>query len=46
MLRGVLPSALGFDLLRMPTFLELSRQPDRFRQQVEAQRHGAWVVAL
>ena len=43
-LRGQLPSALWFDLLRTATFLELSQQPDRFRQQIEAQRRGSWVV--
>lgn len=43
-LRGALPSALWFDLLRTSTFLELSQQPDRFRQQIEAQRRGTWVV--
>ena len=43
-LRGVLPSALWFDLLRTGTFLELSQQPDRFRQQIEAHPHGSWVV--
>jgi predicted AAA+ superfamily ATPase len=43
-LRGALPSATWFDLLRTTTFLELSQQPDRFRQQVEAQPRGSWVV--
>jgi predicted AAA+ superfamily ATPase len=43
-LRGALPSALWFDLLRTGTFLELSQQPERFRQQVEAQPRGSWVV--
>jgi uncharacterized protein len=43
-LRGVLPSALWFDLLRTGTFLELSQQPDRFRQQCEAQPRGSWIV--
>lgn len=43
-LRNVLPSALWFDLLRTSTFLELSQQPERFRQQVEAQPRGGWVV--
>ena len=43
-LRGVLPSAVWFDLLRTATFLELSQQPDRFRQQIEAQPRGNWVV--
>jgi predicted AAA+ superfamily ATPase len=36
--------ALWFDLLRTSTFLELSQQSDRFRQQVEAQAPGSWVV--
>lgn len=43
-LRSALPSALWFDLLRTGTFLDLSRQPDLFRQQVEAQPRGSWVV--
>src|SRR6266511_4127027 len=43
-LRSVLPGALWFDLLRTRTFLELSQQPDRFRQQIEAQPRGSWVV--
>jgi predicted AAA+ superfamily ATPase len=43
-LRQVLPDALWFDLLRTQTFLALSRQPEAFRQQVEARPEGAWVV--
>lgn len=43
-LRHVLPDALWFDLLRTQTFLSLSRQPDSFRQQVEARPAGSWVV--
>jgi predicted AAA+ superfamily ATPase len=43
-LRSVLPSALWFDLLRTRTFLELSQQPDLFRQMVEGRRRGSWVV--
>jgi hypothetical protein len=43
-LRSVLPKALWFDLLRTQTFLDLSRQPESFRQQVEAQPRGSWVV--
>ena len=43
-LRQVLPGALWFDLLRTQTFLELSRRPDVFRQQVEALPRGSWVV--
>ena len=35
-LRQELADALGFDLLRTQTFLELSQRPDLFRQQVEA----------
>jgi predicted AAA+ superfamily ATPase len=36
--------ALWFDLLRTQVVLELSRQPDSFRQQVEALPRGRWVV--
>jgi len=43
-LRHVLPDALWFDLLRMQTFLALTRQPESFRQQVEARPKGSWVV--
>lgn len=43
-LRGALPSAVWFDILRTATFLELSQQPERFRQQIEAQPRGSWVV--
>ena len=43
-LRHVLPDALWFDLLRTQTFLALARQPESFRQQVEAQPKGSWVV--
>ena len=43
-LRQVLPDALWFDLLRTRTFLELTRQPDSFRQQVLARAKGSWVV--
>lgn len=43
-LRHVLPDALWFDLLRTQTFLSLSRQPESFRQQVEARPAGSWVV--
>ena len=43
-LRHVLPDALWFDLLRTQTFLALTRQPESFRQQVEAQRRNSWVV--
>jgi predicted AAA+ superfamily ATPase len=43
-LRHVLPDALWFDLLRTRVFLDLSQQPELFRQQVEALPHGRWVV--
>ncbi len=43
-LRYVLPDALWFDLLRTQTFLALTRQPESFRQQVEAKPKGGWVV--
>ncbi len=43
-LRGELSKAIWFDLLRTQTFLDLSRQPDLFRQQVEARPAGSWVV--
>jgi predicted AAA+ superfamily ATPase len=40
----VLPQALWFDLLRIQTLLTLTRRPDSFRQQIEAQPKGTWVV--
>jgi predicted AAA+ superfamily ATPase len=43
-LRHVLPEALWFDLLRTQVVLALSRQPESFRQQVEALPRGRWVV--
>lgn len=43
-LRQVLPDALWFDLLRTQTFLSLARQPESFRQQVEARPQDTWVV--
>lgn len=43
-LRQVLPQALWFDLLRTQTLLELSQQPEKFQQQVEARPAGSWVV--
>ncbi len=43
-LKQTLPGALWFDLLRTQTILALSRQPESFRQQVEAYPPGAWVV--
>jgi predicted AAA+ superfamily ATPase len=43
-LRQVLPDALWFDLLRTSSFLELSREPEAFRRQVEARAAGHWIV--
>jgi len=43
-LRVVLPEALWFDLLRIHTVLELNRQPQIFRQKVEARGEGSWIV--
>jgi predicted AAA+ superfamily ATPase len=43
-LRHILPDALWFDLLRTQTFLALTRQPESFRQQIEARPKGNWVV--
>lgn len=43
-LRRVLPDALWFDLLRTHTLLGLTRQPELFRQQVEARPRGSWIV--
>jgi len=43
-LRHILPEALWFDLLRTHTFLALTRQPDSFRQQIEARPKGSWIV--
>ena len=43
-LRHVLPDALWFDLLRTQICSSLSRQPESFRQQVEARPRGRWVV--
>jgi predicted AAA+ superfamily ATPase len=43
-LRHVLPDALWFDLLRTQTFLALTRQPESFRQQIEARPKGNWIV--
>jgi predicted AAA+ superfamily ATPase len=43
-LKHVLPDALWFDLLRTQAVLALSRQPESFRQQVEALPRGRWVV--
>jgi len=43
-LRHVLLDALWFDLLRTQTFLTLARQPELFRQQVDARPKRSWVV--
>jgi predicted AAA+ superfamily ATPase len=43
-LKHMLPDALWFDLLRTQMVLALSRQPESFRQQVEALPRGRWVV--
>jgi len=43
-LKGVLPEALWFDLLRLHTVLELNRQPQLFRRKVEARSEGSWIV--
>lgn len=43
-LRHCLPNALWFDLLRTHSVLALSRDPQSFRQQVEATPKGSWVV--
>jgi predicted AAA+ superfamily ATPase len=43
-LREILQDALWFDLLRTQTLLALTRQPESFRQQVEALPPGNWVV--
>lgn len=43
-LRQVLPDALWFDLLRMNILLDLTRQPESFREQVEARSPGSWIV--
>ena len=40
----MLPDALSFDLPRTQVVLALSRQPESFRQQVEAMPRGRWVV--
>lgn len=43
-LRQVLTDALWFDLLRTQTILTLTREPENFRQQIEARPPGSWVV--
>lgn len=43
-LRRAFPDALWFDLVRDAELLRLMRDPDLFRQRVEACRPGAWVV--
>ena len=43
-LKHVLPDAPWFDLLRTQVVPALIRQPESFRQQVEALPRGRWVV--
>jgi predicted AAA+ superfamily ATPase len=43
-LKTVLPSAVWFDLLRTQTLLALIRRPEGFRQEIEAQAAGTWIV--
>jgi predicted AAA+ superfamily ATPase len=43
-LRQLLPDARWFDLLRTQTVLDLSRRPQMFRDQIEAQPSGRWIV--
>src|SRR5687768_4654953 len=43
-LRGVLPNALWFNLLLDRELLQLVRDPEIFRQRVEALPKGAWIV--
>jgi uncharacterized protein len=43
-LRQALPDAIWFDLVRDAELLRLVRDPDAFRQRVEAAPPGAWVV--
>lgn len=43
-LRQQLPGATWFDLLRLQTVLDLSRNPELFRARVEALPKGSWVV--
>jgi predicted AAA+ superfamily ATPase len=43
-LREQLPEARWFDLVRTTEVLSLMRNPDRFRQAVEALPKGSWVV--
>ena len=43
-LKARLKDAQWFDLLRTSEFLQLSQNPNRFRQQVEALNRGSWVV--
>ncbi|MBI4602688.1 MAG: ATP-binding protein [Planctomycetes bacterium] len=43
-LKTVLGDAAWYDLLRTHTVLELMRQPELFRKQVEALPSGKWVV--
>lgn len=43
-LRQAFPDAVWFDLVRNAELLRLMRDPDSFRQHVEAAPRGAWVV--
>jgi predicted AAA+ superfamily ATPase len=43
-IRQQLPDATWFDLLRLSTVLELTRQPELFRARVEALPRGTWIV--
>lgn len=43
-LRGVLPDALWFNLLLDRELLQLVRDPNAFRQRVEALPSGSWVI--
>jgi uncharacterized protein len=43
-LRHELPDALWFDLLRTQTLLDLGREPNHFRQRIEALPRTSWIV--
>ena len=43
-LRQAFPAAVWFDLVREAEFLRVVRDPEAFRQRVEAAPSGAWVV--
>ncbi len=43
-LKHILPDGKWFDLLRTQIFLSLMRQPDSFRQEIEALPKGTWIV--